>query len=114
LHIKTTVPLPPGSPPGDPNAYLKSGILDRDGNANCHRDGRPTEHVIWSMPPPAGNYVVRVEARSMCKDASAQWEVAAYRSGALLGAARGVSTEFEVQQLPHGAGAGVLALQFAL
>jgi hypothetical protein len=50
----------------------------------------------------------------MCHDASAQWQVAAYRGGSLLGAARGVSTELEVQQLPHGAGAGVLALQFGL
>jgi hypothetical protein len=105
---------PPGSPPPDPTAYLAGGILDRDGNANCHRDGRPAEHVIWKMPPPAGAYVVRVEARSMCSDASAAWYVAAYRSGALIGAARGVSTEDEVQLLPHGAGAGALALQFTL
>ncbi|HEY0192101.1 MAG TPA: hypothetical protein VGC42_13365 [Kofleriaceae bacterium] len=113
-HPNTTVPLPPGSPPADPTAYLESGILDRDGNKDCHRDGRPAEHVIWTMPPPAGRYVVRVEARAMCHDASAQWSVSAYRGGSLLGAARGVSTEYEVQHSPHGAGAGVLALQFSL
>jgi hypothetical protein len=108
----TWVPPPPGEPV-DPTAYLAGGILDRDGNAGCHRDGRPAEHVIWTMPPPAGNYVVRVDARSMCGGASAAWYVAAYRNAALLGAARGVATDGDVIQ-PHGAGAGVLALRFGL
>lgn len=109
----TWVPPPPGTPV-DPTAYLAGGILDRDGNAGCHRDGRPAEHVIWKLPAPAGRYVVRVEARSMCGGASEAWYVAAYRNGALLGAARGVSTDDEVQLLPHGTGAGALALQFTL
>jgi len=108
----TWVPPPPGEPV-DPTAYLTGGILDRDGNANCHRDGRPTEHVIWTMPPPAGNYIVRVDARSMCGGPSAAWYVAAYRNATLLGAARGVSVDLDVQE-SHGAGAGVLALRFAL
>jgi hypothetical protein len=108
----TWVPPPPGEPV-DPGAYLAGGILDRDGNAGCHRDGRPREHVVWTRPPPPGVYVVRVDARSMCGAASAAWYVAAYRDGALVGAARGVATDADVQQ-PHGAGAGVRALRFAL
>jgi len=108
----TWVPPPPGEPV-DPMAYLTGGILDHDGNANCHRDGRPNEHVIWTMPPPAGNYIVRVDARSMCGGPSAAWYVAAYRNTTLLGAARGVSVDLDVQE-PHGAGAGVLALRFTL
>jgi len=108
----TWVPPPPGEPV-DPTAYLTGGILDHDGNAGCHRDGRPNEHVAWTMPPPVGNYIVRVDARSMCGAPSAAWYVAAYRDGALLGAARGVATAPDVQQ-PHRAGAGVLALRFAL
>lgn len=112
----TWVPPPPGEPV-DPTAYLAGGILDHDGNANCHRDGRPSEHVIWRMPPPTGSYVVRVDARSMCGGPAAAWYVTAYRNttslGTLLGAARGVATGDDVLQ-PHGAGAGVLALRFAL
>jgi len=108
----TWVPPPPGEPV-DPTAYLTGGILDRDGNASCHRDGRPAEHVIWTMPPPAGTYVVRVDARSLCGGPGAAWYVAAYRNTTVLGAARGVATDADVQQA-HGAGAGVLALRFAL
>jgi hypothetical protein len=110
----TYQPPPPGDPPDPPDAYLAGGILDRDANQNCHRDGRPAEHVIWTMPPPAGAYVVRVEARNMCGDASEAWEVSALHNGVLIGASRGVATDDEVQLLPHGQGAGVLALQFTL
>jgi hypothetical protein len=108
----TWVPPPPGEPV-DPTAYLTGGILDHDGNASCHRDGRPNEHVIWTMPPPAGAYVVRVDARSMCGGPAAAWSVAAYRNAALLGAARGMATSADVLE-SHGAGAGVLALRFTL
>jgi len=105
---------PPPGEPVDPTAYLTGGILDRDGNAGCHRDARPSEHVIWTMPPPPGAYAVRVDARSMCGGPGAAWYVAAYRNAVLLGAARGVSTDADVQLYAHGKGAGVLALEFAL
>lgn len=108
----TYVPPPPGDPV-DPDEYKRHGILDRDANRDCRRDGRPREHVIWTVPPPAGEYIVRVDARSLCGDAIAQWSVAAYRAGELIDAARGASTLEDVVQ-PHGAGAGVLALRFAL
>lgn len=108
----TFEPPPPGTPV-DPFEYEKHGILDHDGNKGCVREGRPSEHVIWRHPPPPGDYVVRVDARSMCGDASAHWYVAAYRGGELLGAARGISTPADVLE-PHGRGAGVLALRFAL
>ena len=94
-------------------AYLTGGILDRDGNKACRHDGRPRESVIWQMPPPVGDYVVRVDARSMCSDASAAWYVAAYRGGTLITAARGISTPDDVR-LPHGAGAGVRAFHFTV
>jgi len=109
----TWVP-PPAGEPVDPTAYLTGGRLDHDGNASCHHDGEPSEHVIWTLPPPAGAYVVRVDARAMCGDASAAWSVAAYRNDQLLGAARGVATAGDVELEPHGAGAGVLALRFSL
>jgi hypothetical protein len=106
----TWVPPPPGEPV-DPFAFMTGGILDHDGNKDCRQDGDPNEHVIWQMPPPDGDYVVRVDVRSLCGDAIAGWYVAAYRSGTLVTAARGVSTPDEVQ-LPHGMGAGALALRF--
>ena len=103
-----------GNPNTDPNGTSAGGILDLDANKDCARDAHPAEHVVWQMTPPPGKYVVRVEARQMCGDASEYWAVSATHNGALIGAARGVSTEDEVQLLPHGAGAGVLALQFTL
>ena len=105
-------PPPPGTPP-DPTAWRTGGILDHDGNARCARDGRPSEHVIWTQPPPSGAYVVRVDTRSLCAGAVAYWYVAAYRAGALVGAAQGVATA-EDTRAPHGDGAGVTALGFAL
>lgn len=106
----TYVPPPPGEPI-DPNEYKRHGILDRDANQDCRRDGRPSEYVVWTVPPPAGEYIVRVDARAMCGDAIAHWAVAAYRAGELIGAARGASTAEDVLG-SHGAGAGVLALRF--
>ncbi len=122
-------PPPPGSPPVAPGTYLTGGILDRDGNKSCRRDGRPREQVIWKielgpdgvtpifagdLPPPRGTYTVRVAARSMCGDAQAAWAVAAYREDSeLITAARGVALPDDTR-LPHGEGAGVLAFRFDL
>lgn len=111
LDPNTYTPPPPGEP-ADPTAYLAGGILDHDGNKDCHRDARPNEHVVWTMPPMAGDYVVRVDAVSMCADASAAWRVEVY--GAFTAEARGVSTGEDVQQPNHGYGAGVTAVRFTL
>jgi hypothetical protein len=114
----------PGTPI-DPNAYLTGGILDHDGNAGCARDGVPTEDVIWAQHTvpggmvidpiiPPGEYVVRVDARSMCGDASASWVVTVTSQGELLGTAKGIATASDVSYEPHGAGAGITALRFSL
>lgn len=110
-HPNTWQRPPPGEPV-DPTAYLTGGILDHDANKDCHRDGLPREYVVWQMPPPDGDYVVRVDTRSMCSDASAAWRVTAYRSGALVGSAAGIATPGDVL-LPHGDGAGALALELS-
>ena len=107
----TYVPPPPGEPI-DPEEYKRHGILDRDANQSCRRDGRPSEYVIWTVPPPAGQYVVRVDARAMCGDAVAYWSVVAYRGGQPIASVRGASVP-EDTALPHGAGAGLLALRFS-
>lgn len=108
----TWTPPPPGEPV-DPEAWKSGGILDHDGNKDCTREGKPREHVIWQKPPPSGKYIVRVDARAMCGDASSAWYVYAKRGDMLLGAARGVAT-YDDTLLQHGAGAGVLALSFTL
>lgn len=118
-----TMPEPkPGDPPRPPGAHLDYGILDHDGNKDCRRDGRPAEHIVWTRPPPSGEYIVRVDARSMCGAPNAYWYVAAYRNGELIEGStkRGVSTQADVTRAPdppaqwHGAGAGILAVRFAL
>jgi hypothetical protein len=114
----------PGTPI-DPNAYLTGGMLDHDGNAGCARDGVPTEDVIWAQHTvpggmvidpiiPPGEYVVRVDTRSMCGDASASWVVTVTSQGELLGRAKGIATGSDVSYEPHGAGAGITALRFSL
>jgi len=116
--------MPPAKPGTavDPDAYLTYGILDHDGNAGCHLDSAPTEHVIWTARKnslgqpttpviPTGTYTLRVDTRSMCKDASASWYVEVYAEGTLLAAARGVSTPDDVRG-DHSYGAGVTALTF--
>lgn len=111
--------------PTDPNAYLTGGILDHDGNAGCTLDGAPSEDVVWAerksssgttVEPivPSGTYTVRVDARSLCGDASAPWAVTVYRSGAPVEglSVRGIATPDDVTYQPHGAGAGITALTF--
>jgi hypothetical protein len=117
----TWQPPPPGEPV-DPDAWLTGGILDHDGNAGCHRDGAPDENVVWTtrtgssgpVAPliPTGDYVVRVDTRSMCGDPAAAWSVTAYDHGAPLASARGSSVADDVLH-PHGAGAGATALHFS-
>ncbi|MBX3154933.1 MAG: hypothetical protein KF773_02950 [Deltaproteobacteria bacterium] len=105
--------------PVDPAEPPRHGILDRDANRRCRRDTLPSEHVIWSVPPPPGEYIVRVDARDLCGAPSQAWEVAVYRcpgndpeACVALGAARGVAVRDDVVFAPHGRGAGVLALRF--
>lgn len=121
----TMIPPPPGTPI-DPNSqeHLLHGQLDHDGNRGCTQHAQPSEHVVWQMPPRAGEYVVRVDTRSLCGAASASWYVEAYRPAGdggteLLGAARGTATPADTQlgidKLGLGrAGLGVTALRFSL
>lgn len=123
-HPNTYQQPPPGTPGVDPCGWATGGILDHDANADCVRDGSPSEHVIWtdrtcgtttySPVIAAGTYTVRVDARSLCSDASAAWAVSVYREGELQGAARGIATPYDVDYSQHGAGAGITALQLSL
>ena len=122
-HPNTWQTPPPGTPGIDPCAWASGGILDHDANENCARSGVAEEDVVWAtrtcngrvIAPmiPTGQYTVRVEARSLCSDASAPWAVSVYEAGALVGTARGIATPYDATYEPHGAGAGTTALQFA-
>jgi hypothetical protein len=110
----TITPAGPGQTPLPPSAYYDGGILDHDANMNCTRDGNPHEDVIWQAPPPAGTYTVRVDTPSLCGAPDTFWYVAAYSgSGAIITAAKGVSTPDDVAYEPHYAGGGITALTFS-
>jgi hypothetical protein len=98
--------------PGDPTAGTSAdGTLDFDSNANCQIDGQDLENVIWNGPPPAGHYVVRVAAASLCGLTSAAWYAYASVPGASKGAASGVFTDAATRSSAE-AGSGVTAFEF--
>ena len=96
------------------------GSLDFDSNADCAIDGRDQENVVWQSVPPAGHYVVRVDAFSLCGQVSAEWEAQATYNGQPLTKTDGnpadvfgVATDAATRG-DHGAGAGVRAFEFDL
>jgi hypothetical protein len=109
-NINSAPPPVPGQP-SDPNAWKSGGILDFDSNASCMIDGLNQEDVYWTVPPPSGHYLVRVDAFSLCGEAQADWTVQAVLNGAVVGAASGSAHDSDTA-FPHVAGAGVLALEF--
>lgn len=108
--INSWQPPAPGSPP-DPNGYQSGGILDFDSNANCVIDGRRLENVYWTVAPPHGHYVVRVDTYSLCGLPLARWQVEAQLGGMPLGEAHGLGRDADTF-MSHDQGAGILALQF--
>ena len=108
--INSYTPPPPGTP-GDPNAFKSGGILDFDSNANCQIDGRRAENVYWTMAPPSGHYIARVDTYSLCGVPQANWQLAVTLDGASLGRASGAGRDSDAA-LTHGRGAGVTALEF--
>jgi len=107
-----------------PDQVAAAGYLDFDSNAACVIDGRRQENVIFSLPPddnsfvpvppPSGEYIVRVDTFSLCGQAAAQWEVQVNTpSGAVVNPATWESTDSDTRG-DHGPGAGRLALDFQL
>jgi hypothetical protein len=107
-------PKAPAATPSLNSTALADGVLDRDSNANCAIDGKDQEDVIWTGAPPAGHYIVRVDAFSLCGQVSASWHATAYYpAGALspVQEASGVLTTASTRYAPT-AGAGVTAFEF--
>jgi len=99
--------------PFDQNDSGSYGYIDYDSNANCVIDGLRREDAIWPDPPPGGQYTVRVDTPSLCGQAIAYWTVRVLLYGRAIGEASGVALDADTMG-SHGAGAGVLALQFAV
>jgi len=116
VWAKAPLALPPsplGYKTSDP-AVAGAGHLDFDSNANCLIDGRRQENIIFGNPPPAGQYIVRVDAFSMCGQASAQWKVTVSTpEGDVVNPATWQATDADTRGA-HGLGAGRLALDFTL
>lgn len=93
-----------------PEEIAAAGILDFDSNTGCVYDGRDNENVIWTQYPPAGHYIVRVDASSLCGAPTVRWRATASLQGTLLesfGQLGDVATT-----IPHVAGAGLTVLDF--
>lgn len=101
-------PLPGQSPTGTPD---EGGVLDFDAGADCVADGRRTETISWKTAAPRGRYRVYVDTTSLCDEPISYWSVEATAGDETIASASGVST-FELEQLPHGSGSGMLALEF--
>jgi hypothetical protein len=87
------------------------GYIDYDSNADCIIDGLRREDAIWPNPPPSGTYTVRVDAPSLCGQPIANWSVRVVLRGKQVAEASGVAVDADTMG-SHGAGSGVLALQF--
>jgi len=89
------------------------GYIDYDSNANCVIDGLRREDAIWKSAPPTGQYIVRVDAPSLCGQPEANWTVKVVLDGKQIGQAGGVALDADTMG-SHGLGSGVLALQFTV
>jgi hypothetical protein len=96
--------------PKTPNGG-SDGTLDFDSNADCQIDGLDRENVVWTGQPPAGHYIVRVDAFSLCGQMSAAWHAIAYTPQGTVGEASGVLTDAATREAPT-AGAGLTAFEF--
>ncbi len=101
-------PVPGQAPPADAGGF---GYLDFDSNAGCVIDGLRREDVIWAGAPPSGEYLVRVDAPSLCGAPIANFQVHAVLEGAVVGEAGGVALDSDTWG-PHDRGAGELVLTF--
>ncbi|HZS40502.1 MAG TPA: hypothetical protein VFF06_26905 [Polyangia bacterium] len=90
-----------------------SGALDLDSNAQCLIDGRDQEDVIFASSAPAGHYVARVDAFSLCGQTIADWRLEARADGVVIAEAAGTSVDADTIG-PHERGSGRTALEIDL
>jgi hypothetical protein len=91
------------------NLAADGGALDADSNARCVLDGRDQENVVFTVAPPRGHYVGRVDAFSLCGDPFADWTVQTL--GASVVSSSGTALDADTRGA-HDKGAGLTALEF--
>jgi len=114
-NSRTTLPPRPALEGGayTDEELAMAGIYDFDSNSQCVIDGLRNENVYWTVPPPSGHYVVRVDTFSMCSQQQARWTVTITLGGQPLGTYTGISTDADTR-FSHGAGAGLNVAEFDL
>jgi hypothetical protein len=100
----------PGAP-ADSTVRRAGGYLDVDSNPACQIDNRDRERVIWTGPAPAGHYIVRVDAFSLCGLKATTWHATALQRARLIQDTWGTITSAQAA-MPHGAGSGMTAFEF--
>jgi hypothetical protein len=111
---KSPTALPPNPEGWDSATVDAAGKIPFDSNANCVIDGVRQENLIFPLTttPPAGEYIVRVDAFSMCGQAAAQWRVdVTTPDGPWVNPATWEATDADARGL-HRPGSGRLALDF--
>jgi len=116
---RVALPTPgPADPPYTDAEVDKVGQLDYDSNANCVIDGLRQENVAFQeaapspKAAPSGTYEVRVDATSLCGQATARWHAYAIANGTdLIGEAYGQMLDIDTQG-SHGPATGTLAFTF--
>jgi hypothetical protein len=101
------------TPTTDAGAWNEGGILDFDSNAGCVLDGRCNENVVYTVPPPWGTYLARVDTFSLCGNSAARWTIEALLDGVSLGRVEGIALPSD-QRFSKGQGSGLGALSFTL
>jgi hypothetical protein len=96
-----------------------AGQIGFDSNARCQIDGVRNEALIFPKTPPSGTYEVRIDAYSLCAEATARWYVAAFMGDALLGDYFGQAIDRDTALerdplLAHTAASGTLAFTFVI
>jgi hypothetical protein len=106
--------LPNQSPDYTPAELEAGGRLLFDSNAQCVIDGQRHEELVFPMGVPAGPYEVRVDAFSLCGEATARWHATAFRNTdpvEVLAEAYGQSGDRDTVGM-HTGGSGTLAFTF--
>lgn len=67
--------------------------------------------MSWTVPPPSGHYVVRVDTWSLCGQTAARWHATATLDGNLLAQAGGESIDSDTT-FQKTEDAGVTAFEF--
>jgi len=98
-----------------------TGLLDRDSNAHCVRDGFRRENVVWNSheagmpalgPPLPGNYIIRVDMFDACGQAYANFKVTLFEQGTAVFVQEGRLLSIDADRGGPGAGLFVAQIVF--